>query len=65
MLSNDKKHDLLVTHLESKDEGDDTLAPKRLSNVSVSKAVNMKLNTITNMVRYNLGRLPNTTLTSP
>jgi hypothetical protein len=62
-LSNDEKQELLTKHLNSKEERDDT--PKRLSNVAVSKAVSIKLNSIINMVRYKLVHLPNTTLTSP
>ncbi|KAN0111299.1 hypothetical protein V8E52_008674 [Russula decolorans] len=53
-LSNDEKQELLTKHLNSKEERDDT--PKRLSNVAVSKAVSIKLNSIINMCR-DLGRL--------
>jgi len=60
-LSNEEKRELLTRHLDSK-ESDDT--PKRLSNMAVSRAVNMKLKIIINMVLYDLGHLPNATLSS-
>jgi hypothetical protein len=47
-LSNTEREDLLTRHLQSKTERDDV--PKRLSNVAVSRAVNVKLKMITNAV---------------
>jgi hypothetical protein len=54
-LSNEEKQELLTIHLDSKEERDNT--PKRLSNVAVSRAVNMKLSIITNTVLHDLGHL--------
>jgi seryl-tRNA synthetase len=54
-LSNEEKQELLTRHLDSKEERDDT--PKRLSNVAVSRAVNMKLSIITNTVLHDLVHL--------
>lgn len=61
-LSNEEKQDLLTTHLNLKEERDN--APRRLTNVAVSKAVSAKMNIIINLVLYNLRHLPNTTLSA-
>lgn len=61
-LSNHDKNELLTRHLDSKEEDDDT--PKRLSNVAVSRAVNMKLKIIITTVLGGLGHLSDTTLSS-
>jgi hypothetical protein len=60
-LSNEDKRELLARHLDSKESND---TPKRLSNVAVSRAVNLKLKVIINTVLYDLGHLPNATLSS-
>jgi hypothetical protein len=54
-LSNTEKKDLMTRHLQSKAERDD--APKRLTNIAITRAVNSKLKTIINMVLYYFGHL--------
>jgi hypothetical protein len=52
-LSKTEKEDLLIRHLQSKAERIDT--PKKLSNIAVSRAVNMKLRKIFDEVLYYFG----------
>jgi hypothetical protein len=49
-LSASEKEELVTRHQQFKAENDDTA--RRLSNLAITRAVNSKLNIITNMVMY-------------